>query len=158
MRRRTSCVVARRTWHVALRLFERVTELRNVRGMNPEVFQRISLYITLVGSGRININSAERPVLLTLPGIGDDAATVILSRRQTAPLTTIALILESLSPAARKMLEPHIPALASMTTARADEVEVISTGYSGDRRALAVREALFVRNGNEAFITWQRGY
>ncbi|MDD5069612.1 MAG: type II secretion system protein GspK [Candidatus Omnitrophica bacterium] len=44
-------------------LYESLEEIILVKGMNPEIFFRIRDYITVYGSGRLNINTVSRAVL-----------------------------------------------------------------------------------------------
>ena len=50
--------------------FENVEELLLVRGITPEVYRRVEPYITVFGSGRVNVNTASLPVLRAL-GLSD---------------------------------------------------------------------------------------
>ena len=58
-----------------------VDELRDVRGMTPELFAKVRPYLTTFGSGRIDVNSAPVPVLRALTGMTDDVVARILSAR-----------------------------------------------------------------------------
>jgi general secretion pathway protein K len=60
--------------------FEQLEELLLVRGVTREVFDRIAPYVTPFGSGRLNLNTAERPALRTL-GLSPDGVTQILRYR-----------------------------------------------------------------------------
>ncbi len=46
--------------------FEVLDELLLVYGMNEDIFEKIKDYVTIYGSGKVNINTASRPVLLAL--------------------------------------------------------------------------------------------
>ena len=46
--------------------FVTLAELRWVKGMKPEIYQKIQPYITLDSSGKVNLNTASRPVLLAV--------------------------------------------------------------------------------------------
>ena len=52
----------------ANRRFADVDELRHVMGMTPELLDSIRPYLTVIGSGRINVNAAPVEVLCALPG------------------------------------------------------------------------------------------
>lgn len=60
--------------------FEALDELLLVKGMNQDVFDRIKNYITIYGSGKVNINTASGVVLLAL-GLNEDIVDEILSFR-----------------------------------------------------------------------------
>ena len=51
-------------------------ELMLVKGMDENVFKKIGNYITIYGSGKININTAPRPVLIAA-GLSPDTADIL---------------------------------------------------------------------------------
>ncbi len=57
--------------------FERLDELFLIRGMNRDIFAKLKDYITLYGSGKVNINTAPKKVLLVL-GISPDVVEKII--------------------------------------------------------------------------------
>jgi general secretion pathway protein K len=61
-------------------VFEILEELLLVRGIREDSFQKIKDYLTVYGSGRININTVSKPVLLAL-GLSDDITGKILNFR-----------------------------------------------------------------------------
>lgn len=61
-------------------LLESVDELLLVDGMNREIFDKIEPYVTVFGSGEVNINTASEEVLLAL-GLGEGLVTKIFSYR-----------------------------------------------------------------------------
>lgn len=60
--------------------FEVIDELRLVKGVDENVFNKIKNYITIYGTGLVNINTAQRPVLIAL-GLSGDTADLIISHR-----------------------------------------------------------------------------
>ncbi|MDD5466094.1 MAG: type II secretion system protein GspK [Candidatus Omnitrophica bacterium] len=60
--------------------FEVLDEILLVKGMNKDIFEKIKDYVTIYSSGRVNINTASRPVLLAL-GLDDNIAGDIMSFR-----------------------------------------------------------------------------
>ncbi len=60
--------------------FEALDELLLVKGVNENIFQKIKRYITIYGSGRVNINTAGKVVLLSL-GFSENVADRIISFR-----------------------------------------------------------------------------
>lgn len=56
--------------------FDVPDELLLVKGVTPEVYEKINEYVTVYGSGRVNINTAPRPVLLAL-GLGREMVSRI---------------------------------------------------------------------------------
>ncbi len=58
-------------------------ELRLVRGVTPDVFDLLVPYLTVWGSGRVNLNTASETVLrVTMPQVAD----LLLTQRQSQPL------------------------------------------------------------------------
>ena len=60
--------------------FEVLEEILLVKGMDENIFKKIKNYITIYGSGKINVNTASRGVLLAL-GINQDLVDKIVSFR-----------------------------------------------------------------------------
>jgi general secretion pathway protein K len=56
--------------------FETLDELLLVRGMDENVFKKIRNYITIYGNGKININTAQRPVLIAA-GLSPETADLL---------------------------------------------------------------------------------
>ena len=73
---RRSCSRYRRT-----RSFREVEELQNVMGMTPEIYALATPYLTVRGSGAVNVNTAPVPVLRALPGMTDATLNRILQLR-----------------------------------------------------------------------------
>lgn len=61
--------------------FREVEELQNVMGMTPEIYALASPYLTVRGSGAVNLNTAPVPVLRALPGMTDATLNRILQLR-----------------------------------------------------------------------------
>ncbi|HEX7089464.1 MAG TPA: hypothetical protein VF192_04970, partial [Longimicrobiales bacterium] len=62
----------------------------------PEVHDVVAPYLTVIGDGRINVNSASGAVLRTLPVIDAGAANAILRRRRVRPFTNAFDVLAAL--------------------------------------------------------------
>ena len=60
--------------------FENVEELRLIKGMTDDVYARVAPYVTVFGSGAVNINSAREEVLHAL-GLTSKATSGILTYR-----------------------------------------------------------------------------
>lgn len=59
-----------------------IEELRLVRGVTPEIYQLLAPYLTVWGSGKVNINTADETLLqLLFP----DQAQAILAQRKVQP-------------------------------------------------------------------------
>lgn len=60
--------------------FESLDELLLVKGMTPEIFEKLKDYVTVSSSGKININTTSSPVLMALGLDGDTADKIIRYR------------------------------------------------------------------------------
>ncbi len=137
--------------------FETVSELQLVHGMTPQLFAEIRLYLTVLGSGQININTAPRPVLLSLPGITEQTAGVLLrNRNRGRALASLADLERDLPPTAREVFRVRLPALMSLTTTETREVAVVSVGALPGSPVTARMTALLVRARDAVFYVWSR--
>jgi general secretion pathway protein K len=137
--------------------FEEITELRHVRGMTPEVFERLRPHLTLLGTGQINLNTADPVVLATLPGIGDEAVAAILRfRRQGRRIGSLPELADQLSPGARAIFQESFAQLLSRTTMETREVEVWSEGSTEGGLLRSHLHALVVRAGSTTYVVWRR--
>jgi len=60
--------------------FEVLDELLLVKDINENIFEKIKEYVTVYGSGRVNVNTASKPVLLAL-GLSEYIVNNIISYR-----------------------------------------------------------------------------
>ncbi|MBN4054610.1 type II secretion system minor pseudopilin GspK [Nitrospira defluvii] len=62
--------------------FETLRELKMVKGITDEIYRTISPYLTIYGSGKINVNTAEQIVLQSFnPGIDETESRRIVDNR-----------------------------------------------------------------------------
>ena len=61
--------------------FEHLEELRLVKGISASVYEKLLSYVTVYGPGRVNVNTAPRPVLRAL-GLSEGLADTILAIRK----------------------------------------------------------------------------
>ena len=137
--------------------FLTVAELRHVRGVTPEIFSLVRPFLTVLGTGRVNLNSAPAPVLLALPGMSDEVVSLVLRRQRTGlPLGSVADIGPQLSPRARDAFQAEYARLSARTTTHTYEVEIRSTGRPTHGHIRREIEALIVRGGNATFLIGRR--
>lgn len=138
-------------------LFDTVDELRLVRGVTPEVFEKLRPFVTVHSSGKVNLNTAPKQILQALSA-GQDAAEggeiteavadEIIAYRKDTPFRKIDEI---------RNVSPSLSALYQKTRFR-DLLEVRSTAFHirsvgevvGTTRAI---EAVGIRTGNA--IHWR---
>ncbi|CAA9350958.1 MAG: hypothetical protein AVDCRST_MAG68-3647 [uncultured Gemmatimonadetes bacterium] len=137
--------------------FLTVGELRHVRGVTPEVFALVRPHLTVLGTGRVNLGTAPAPVLLALPGMGNEAVSLVLRRQRAGlPFGSIADIGPQLSPGARDAFQAEYGRLSARTTTTTHEVEIRSTGWPLRGRIRREVEALLVRGGTATFLVDRR--
>lgn len=137
--------------------FQEMSELRYVKGMSGEIYEEAKPYLTLLGPGHVNLNGAERPVLLALPGMTEEAVAVLFRfRRQGRHVASLADLSNELSPPARKALEAEMTSLLSRVEFETREVEAVSEGWVEGSPVRARVEGLFVRSRGATFLVWRR--
>lgn len=130
--------------------FRDVSEIRWILGMTAEAYSRAGPRLTTVGSGRVNLRTADRAVLLALPGMTEEAVALVMRlRRDPWRALDIGLVQQSLSPSAKAIMLPHLPALGARTLSTTTEVEVHSTGWTEYGRVQVLVSALIVRADDE---------
>ncbi len=90
--------------------FDTIEELRLVRGVTPEVFEKLRPYVTVNSSGRVNLNTAPKAVIMALSAgqgetyageIDEKAADALIASRQDRPFrntNTLKTDLAAVSP------------------------------------------------------------
>ncbi len=137
--------------------FEQLSQLESVLGMTPELHIRIRDFLTVRGTGRVNLNAAPRPVLLALPGMTEGAVRVLESRRDTRrPVLSLSELQALLPAGSREALLPEIPALESRVVFETRELEVICQGEAMGSPTRAVVRAVLARTPNEAVVIWRQ--
>lgn len=137
--------------------FQRLEELRFVRGMTPEIYERARPFLTLLGTGQVNLNAAGRPVLLALPGITEEtAAALVRLREQGRRLPNLEALPPLVSSGSRAVLLSDLARLRARAALETREVEVRSSGWieGGPLRLRLV--AVLARGGTSAFLVWTR--
>jgi len=138
-------------------LFDTLDELRLVRGMTPERFEKLKPFATIYSSGKVNINTAPKEVLMALSA-GQDAADAgeidasaadqIMEYRKDNPFRN-ARDIGNVSPALRDLYtRTRFPELIDV---KGTAFRVRSTGdVSGTYRTI---DAVGLRSGND--IQWR---
>ena len=135
----------------------RVEELRDLYGMTPALYSSIAPYVTVQGSGQINLNSADRAVLLSLPGVNEEAVAVILKLRANGvAITSFEQVAAALPSAARTAFVDATAELLPLVTFETREVEVRSDGWVTGSPVHERSSGLFVRGGGAVFVIGRR--
>lgn len=137
--------------------FAELDELRYVMGMTPELYDLAVPYLTLIGSGDVNLNAAPEPVLLALPGMTPAAATELLRRREAGIFARRNSELEGILPG---LGEPNDDPFAGdfmrMTTFTTNEVEILSDGRVEGSPIRVEARVVVARSNTGAVVVWQR--
>lgn len=137
--------------------FQTLPELRSVLGMTAAVYDSITPYLTLLGSGQVNLNTAGRPVLLALPGMTEEVVGVLFRyRREHRQLGAVTDLERDLSPGGRDLLDRAMPELLPQVTTQTREVAVESDGQVPGSPVVAKVTGLLVRAGTTVFYVWSR--
>lgn len=139
----------------ANRAFGRVVELRDVMGMTPALYERVRPFLSLRGTGRINVNAAPRPVLLTLPGMSDGLADLIIVRRNLGrPVRRLDDLLLELPEGPRALLQARQVDWQNRAVFETRELMVTSEGHLDGSPVRARVQGHLVRAGDEAMLVW----
>lgn len=136
--------------------FASVAMLRFVMGMDDSSYRIVSPYLTVFGSGRIDVNAAERPVLLGLPGMTEESvALAIRYRQQRRRITDLNRFADELSPNARERLRSAMPALQIAAVLEPREIHVASDSWRA-RSNVHVRVDAIISRDEEGRVVWRR--
>lgn len=136
--------------------FASAAMLRFVMGMDDSLYRVIRPYVTTFGSGRIDLNAAAKPVLLTVPGFGEEAASLVVQyRRQGLRVTDLDRFATELSPAARSQLQAVWLELQQSVVLDTREVHVVSEAWRRESNARVRVDAVLSRD-EEGRVVWRR--
>jgi general secretion pathway protein K len=137
--------------------FESIQELSKVRGVSAPIHARVSPYLTLDGSGRINLNQAPEAVILSLPGMTDAAAQVLVRRAHSdRPIRNLADLLLELSEGPRNELQTALTDLNGRVLFETQEVIATAEAHRTGSPVRVRVSAVIVRVGDGAMLTTQR--
>jgi general secretion pathway protein K len=134
-----------------------LAELRDVFGMSPAIFSAVSSHVTVLGSGKVNVNTADRAVLLSLPGTGEETVVAALRLRASGvAISSLEQLAAALTPGARNQLLDATAELLPLVTFETRELEVTSDGWLAGSPVRVRASGLFVRGGGAVFVQARR--
>ena len=137
--------------------FERVQAIRDVAGVTDEIYSRIEPFLTVRGTGRINLAAAPPVVLRSLPAFSDEVTSAVLRARQAGrPLRSLDELALRVSSGARAALLDATPELSSRVSFDTREVSVESEGWLDGSPVRVRAEALYERSGDALLTVWRR--
>ncbi|MGO9016024.1 MAG: type II secretion system minor pseudopilin GspK [Dissulfurispiraceae bacterium] len=129
--------------------FDSVDELLSVPGISRAVYDRLVPYVTIYGSGVININGAEVPVLMSLSDSVDrDMAERLVQYRGNIPFQDVSDIVKVAG------FETIGASLMGSITVKGDVFRVVATATDGGIRKI-VESVLQVSGSSPAVIYWK---
>jgi general secretion pathway protein K len=136
--------------------FREVSDLLNVEGMTPEIYERVSPYLTTRGNGIININSADTLVLKSIPGMTDQILIQILSQRsQGRRISNVASVMPRTGGGRAGQLP--INQTTGAMTVDVNELQLTLTARVGPQRLPARLNAIIQKQGGtNSRITWRQ--
>lgn len=135
--------------------FASVATLRYVAGVDDSLYERVAPYVTVVGDGGVNLNTAPRPVLLAMPGITEEAAARLMSERSAGRrVTDLVRFGEMLSSGARQQLRAATPLLRNIVTLETREVHVVSEAWQTGGVTRVRVDAIISRDA-EGRVIWR---
>jgi type II secretory pathway component PulK len=138
--------------------FTEVAELRDVDGMTPELYAQVRDLLTVFGTGQVNFNTAPRELLASLPGMGDEAVSIVLrAQASRTALRSLDEVVNRLSPGARALLVEGGGELAQRAAFDTREVVVEATGWVEGSPVRSHARAVYARGGDAFFTTWHQG-
>jgi type II secretory pathway component PulK len=115
-----------------------VEELRSLAQVTAGTYERIAPHVTVYGDGRVNVNSASVPVLMTLPEMTQDGARAIVARRRVAAYRNVFEILAMLPGPVQARMQSRLGELVDRI-AFTPRVVDITVGAGARDEALRVR-------------------
>jgi type II secretory pathway component PulK len=86
---------------VVMRARSLLSDVRQVPGVDSAVAARLTAFVTVRGTGAVNVNAAPPEVLRTLPGIMEEGVFLLTSRRAMRPIHSADELAGLLSRSAR---------------------------------------------------------
>jgi type II secretory pathway component PulK len=135
--------------------FAELDELRYVMGMTPDLYEAAKPYLTLIGSGNVNVNSAPGPVLLALPDMTPSAVTELMRLREIGGVPRSANELRRMIPMfdTNRGREREFDQMTTYTT---NEVEILAEGRVEGSPIRVQARVVVARSTAGAVVVWRR--
>lgn len=137
--------------------FARIEELRDVREVTPALYSRLRPFVTLAGSGALDPNTADEPVLLSIPGFTPEVVAAIGRLRGSGILLSSAdQLLAALPSGTRNRLADRAAEWRPRLAFETRELEFESEGWMEQGAARVSVRGTFVRAGDAVLTTDRR--
>lgn len=135
--------------------FAALGELRSVDGMTDDVLATLMPHVDFIGTGQVNLNSAPREVLLSLPGFGPAAADAVIRRRVRGALGSLDEVSQVVGPGAREALLEAMPVLSSRVVFETTEIVLEAEGWV-EGSPIRVRALSVHQRSGDSWLTTSR--
>lgn len=143
--------------------FRDIEDLRYVMGMTPDIYARVSPYLTTLGAGLVNLNSAPSAVLKVLPGMTDQMLSTILSlRSQGQRITSVAEVMGAanrgrrMTAAQQAQQSQAATAFSARAAVTTNEVLLTIIARTGRETQPTRLDAIVSRTNGAVSISWQQ--
>jgi type II secretory pathway component PulK len=136
--------------------FAELDELRYVMGMTPELFEASKPYLTLIGSGDVNVNAAPEAVLLALPDMTPSAVTELMRLREIGAVPRSGDQLRALIPMLDGSSRSRERLFDRITTFTTNEVEILAEGRVEGSPIRVQARVVVARSNTGAVVVWRR--
>ena len=136
--------------------FAELDELRYVMGMTPALFDEAVPYLTLIGSGDVNVNAAPEPVLLALPDMTPGAVTELMRLREIGQVPRSSNELRAMIPMVGRSAEGRNRQFDGMVTYTTNEVEILAEGRVEGSPIKVLARVVVARSDAGAVVVWRR--
>lgn len=138
--------------------FSSTGQLAHVAGATGALVERLQDQTTVLGDGRINLQTASAAVLSSLPGMTPDAVVALLRLRAEGSRLSSGIfdLVQHLDPRDADVLDAHLAELGGRTTTETRAIEAIVQGRALGSPLAVTHRVLFERVSDRARITWMR--
>ncbi len=141
--------------------FRDVEDLLNVKGMTPAIYAAVSPYLTTLGAGLVNLNTAPTAVMKVLPGMTDQMLTTILGlRSQGQRITSIGEVMQAANrgrPRAQGVQQAQQQQqFATRASILSNEVLLTIVSRKGPQSQPTRVQAIVSRANAQVSISWQQ--
>jgi type II secretory pathway component PulK len=143
--------------------FRDIQELQFVKGMTPEIYAAVSPYLTTLGAGLVNLNTAPAAVMKVLPGMTDQIISTILSlRSQGQRITSVGEVMGAvnrgrrLTPQQQAAQQQQTQALSARAAILSNEILLTIVSRTGPQSQPTQVQAIVSRANAQVSISWQQ--
>jgi len=143
--------------------FRQVEDLQNVKGMTPDIYAAVSPYLTTLGAGLVNLNTAPAAVMKVLPGMTDQIINTILGlRSQGQRITSVGEVMgaanrgQRLTAAQAAQQARQTQQLSARAAILSNEVLLTIVSKKGPQSQPTRVQAIVSRANAQVSISWQQ--